>query len=134
MAVLVDDLPAGVGVAMDLLLGAAAAYVSAIRANRILSSVAAYLHGVCVAVLLQAIVFVSLVLISQRSGNPTIIDLGPIRFASVTPLPYWGGLLSLSAAVQTAVGSAPGFVLLILLAVVLTLVMSAPRWLRSLTP
>ena len=130
MAVLVDDLPAGVGVAMDLLLGAAAAYASAIRGNRILSSVAAYLHGVCVAVLLQAIAFVSLVLISQRSGSPTIIELGPLRFASVTPLPYWGRLLSLSAMVQTAVGAAPALVLLMLLIVTLTLVVTAPRWLR----
>jgi hypothetical protein len=130
MAVLVDDLPAGVGVAMDLLLGAAAAYASAIRGNRILSSVAAYLHGVCVAVLLQAIAFVSLVLISQRSGSPTIIEFGPLRFASVTPLPYWGRLLSLSAMVQTAVGAAPALVLLMLLIVTLTLVMTAPRWLR----
>jgi hypothetical protein len=83
-----------------------------------------------VAVLVQAIAFVSLVLVSQRSGSPTIIELGPLRFASVTPLPYWGRLLSLSAAIQTAVGSAPALVLLMLLIVVLTLVVIAPRWLR----
>lgn len=51
MAVLVEDLPTGLGVAIDLLLGAGAAYASVIRGNRILSSAAAYVHGVCVAVL-----------------------------------------------------------------------------------
>lgn len=131
MAVLVEDLPAGVGVAVDLLVGAAAAYASAIRGNRILSSMAAYLHGVCVAVLLQAIAFVGLVLISQRSQSQTIVELGPIRFASVMPLFDYGFYLSLSATAARAIaGSIPALGLLMLLVAVLALVAIAPRWLR----
>src|SRR5260370_9764292 len=85
MAALVDDMPADFGVALDLLVGAGAAYAMAVRANRILSSAAAYLHGVCVAVLLQAIAFVTLVLVSQQSQGPMIIQLAPIPFGSVVP-------------------------------------------------
>jgi hypothetical protein len=131
VAVIVEDLPADFDVAVDLLVGAGAAYASAIRANRILSSSAAYVHGVCVAILLQAIAFVSLVLISQRSASPTTIGLGPFQFASVTPQPYWGRLLSLSDAAQmAAVVSASALVLLIGLVVALTVVVTAPRLLR----
>ena len=115
---------------MDLLAGAGAAYASAIRGNRILSSAAAYLHGVCVAVLMQAIGFVSLVLISQRSPSTTIVELGPIRFASVTPLFDSGFYLSLSAAIRTGIGSIPALALLMLLVGVLGVVLTSPRWLR----
>ena len=55
MDALVDELPAEIGVVLDLLIGAANAYASVVRANRVLSSAASYLHGVCVAVLVQAI-------------------------------------------------------------------------------
>src|SRR5258708_25533681 len=97
MAAVVDHFPAGIGVAVDLLVGAGAAYAAAIRANRILSSAAAYLHGVCVAFLLQAIAFVGLVLISEQSHAPSLFEIGPIRFASVAPLIDPGFYLSLRA-------------------------------------
>src|SRR5439155_1530144 len=85
MEVLVDELPSRTGVALDLLLGAAMAYAFVIRGNRILSAAGAYLHGVCVAVLLQAIGFVLLILYSQRSpgGVNTDVGLGPFHFAAV---------------------------------------------------
>lgn len=83
MEVLVEATPGGLGIALDLLTGAAVAYRDVIRANRILSSAGAYLHGICVAVLLQAIVFVTLVLVGQGSGEPTNLSAGPFVFATV---------------------------------------------------
>ena len=132
MSALVDDLHPGVGVALDLLAGAGAAYASALRANRVLSSAAAYLHGVCVAVLLQAIAFVGLILVSQQSQGQTIVELGPVRFAAVIPRIYFGFLLNMSAAtaVRAAVASLPALTLLMLMVAVLVLVVAAPRLLR----
>jgi hypothetical protein len=131
MAALVEDLPVGFAVAMDLLVGAGAAYAAAIRGNRILSSAAAYLHGVCVAVLLQAIAFVSLVLVSQRSQSPTVVELGPIRFAMVTPQTAYY-IRSLAAVLwsKAITDSLPALALLGMLAALLALVLAAPRWLR----
>ncbi len=127
MAVLVDDLPADIGVALDLLLGAGAAYAMAVRANRMLSSAAAYLHGVCVAVLLQAIAFVMLVFVSQQSQGPMIIQLGPIQVGSVVPQSVFRISELQSALVRTVVDSMPLFVLLASLLVILVLVLAAPR-------
>jgi len=127
MAALVDDLPADIGVALDLLLGAGAAYAMAVRANRMLSSAAAYLHGVCVAVLLQAIAFVMLVFVSQQSQGPMIIQLGPIQVGSVVPQSVFRISELQSALVRTVVDSMPLFVLLASLLVILVLVLAAPR-------
>ena len=127
MATLVDDLPADIGVALDLLLGAGAAYAMAVRANRMLSSAAAYLHGVCVAVLLQAIAFVMLVFVSQQSQGPMIIQLGPIQVGSVVPQSVFRISELQSALVRTVVDSMPLFVLLASLLVILVLVLAAPR-------
>ena len=127
MAALVDDLPADIGVALDLLLGAGAAYAMAVRANRMISSAAAYLHGVCVAVLLQAIAFVMLVFVSQQSQGPMIIQLGPIQVGSVVPQSVFRISELQSALVRTVVDSMPLFVLLASLLVILVLVLAAPR-------
>ncbi len=134
MAALVEDMPAGFGVAMDLLVGAGAAYAAAIRGNRILSSAAAYLHGVCVAVLLQAIAFTSLVLITQRAQSPTIVELGPIRFAMVTPQTAFY-LLNLAQVIRTrtVIDFLPGLALFAILAALLVTVVVTPGWLRRRT-
>jgi hypothetical protein len=130
MAAVVDDFPAGIGVALDLLVGAGAAYAAAIRANRILSSAAAYLHGVCVAFLLQAIGFVGLVLISEQSHAPSLFEIGPIRFVSVAPLIDSGFYLSLRAtAARTVIDLLLELALLVLLVASLVLVLRARRWL-----
>jgi hypothetical protein len=134
MTVLVEDLPAGLDVAIDLLIGAGAAYASAIRGNRILNSAAAYLHGVCVAVLLQAIAFVSLVLISQRAESPTIVELGPIRFAMVTPqTAYYLRNLAQMMWSRTVTDLLPALALLAILAALLALVLVTPGWVRRRT-
>jgi hypothetical protein len=130
MAALVDDLPAGIGVALDLLVGAGAAYAMALRANRILSSAAAYLHGVCVAVLLQAIAFVGLVLVSQQSQGAMVMQVGPIQFGSVVPQSLFRIRELQSALVRTVIDSMPALVLLALLVVIIALVLAAPRLVR----
>ena len=134
MDALVDELPAEIGVVLDLLIGAASAYASVFRSNRVLSSAASYLHGACVAVLAQAIAFVTLVLVSQQSQHPTIVAIGPVQFASIAQpgLIELHGLLA-SAMVQTIIGSLPAVILLIALLAILTLALAGPRWvLRSM--
>jgi hypothetical protein len=133
MSLLVEQLPSGPGVALDLLIGAGAAYVRAIRNNRILSSAASYLHGVCVAVLVQAIAFVTLILFSQQSHGPLTISLGPFSFVSIAPATYWGihryqlgALLSR----QDLTSALPSLALLLALVVALVLLVTGPRWVR----
>jgi hypothetical protein len=131
MDALVDDLPGGVGVALDLLIGAAAAYASVVRDNRVLSTAAAYLHGVCVAALVQAIAFVTLVLVSQQSQRTTIVEVGPLFIASVIrPVPYLFGDLPALVRAQELAESLPAVILLLLLMAILALAMAGPRWLR----
>jgi hypothetical protein len=129
MDALVDELPAEIGVVLDLLIGAARAYGSVVRGNRVLSSAASYLHGVCVAVLVQAIAFVTLVLVSQQSQQSTIVAIGQVQFASVAQpwLVELHGLLA-SVMVQAIIGSLPAVILLIALLAMLTLVLAVPRW------
>ena len=130
MAALVGDLPAGVSLALDLLVGAGAAYAMAVRTNRILSGAAAYMHGVCVAILLQAIAFVALVLLSQQAHSPLTIQVGPVQFGSVVPQSVFAIRALQSALVRVFTDSMPAFVLLAVLLVVLALVVAAPRLLR----
>ncbi len=131
MDALVEELPTEPGVILDLVIGAAVAYAGVIRGNRVLSSAAAYLHGVCVAVLLQAIAFVTLVLVSQQAPGPTVVELGPFQFASVMR-PFFLHLDELFASVlaRTVIQSLPGVILLLLLMAILTLVLVGPRWVR----
>jgi len=131
MDALVDELPAEIGVVLDLLIGAASAYASVVRGNRVLSSAASYLHGVCVAVMVQAIAFVTLVLVSQQSQHPTIVAIGPVQFASVAQPGFieLHGLVA-SVMVQAIIGSLPAVILLIALLAMLTLVLAGPRWVQ----
>ena len=131
---LVDDLPGRTGVAFDLLLGAAMAYAAVIRGDR-MSSAGAYLHGVCVAVLLQAIAFVLLVLSSQRSpdGVNTDVALGSLHFAAIL-WPVYLGPRSLGAFVLTRWrldAWLPELGLLAVLVAALAVVLAAPRLLRE---
>ena len=131
MDALVDELPADIGVALDLLVGAAIAYASVVRGNRVLSTAATYLHGVCVAVLVQAIAFVTLVLVSQQTHGSTIVEIGPLKFASVAQPAFleFGRLLS-SESAGTLIQSLPALIVLALLGAILAVVLAGPRWVR----
>jgi hypothetical protein len=132
MDALVEDLPREIGVALDLVIGAASAYAAVIRGNRVLSSAASYLYGVSVAVLVQAIAFVSLVLITQRSVDQTIVTIGPIQVVFVDP-----GVMrqysSLGPAMGPATGSWSTAILLLALLAILALVLAGPRWVKRST-
>jgi hypothetical protein len=131
MDALVDELPKGIGLALDLISGAAVAYASVVRGNRALSTAAAYLHGVCVAVLVQAIAFVTLVLVSQQSQSPTIVQIGAWQIASVVPqgtFPFRE--LSAYVRAQALLESLPAVILLVLLVTILALALAGPRWIR----
>jgi len=134
MKLLLDESPGGVGVALDLLLGAATAYAIVIRGNRILSAAGTYVHGVCVAVLVQAIAFVTLILVAERSSATTEVAVGPFRFALVMMSSFLVGPRQESASLLMLrmVGEWPAFILLAFLVAVLALVMAAPRLLRTL--
>lgn len=136
MEVLLEQMPGELGVGLDLVVGAAGAYAAVIRGNRILSAAGAYLHGVCVAVLLQAIVFVTFILYSQGSAsNPTYAAVGPIHLAVVTRPHLFGGLRELAPAVwirTAAVDWLPGAALLVVLIAALALVLASPRLLKTL--
>jgi hypothetical protein len=130
MSDLLEQLPSGPGVAIDLLIGAGAAYATAIRDNRVLSSAASSLHGVCVAVLVQAIAFVTLILFSQQSRGLLTVSLGPFQFVSVRPGQSWG-----STQLGPLISSSPDLgalplALLIPLLVALALLVAGPRWVR----
>lgn len=133
---LVEDMPGRLSTALDLLVGAAIAYRDVIHANRVLSTAAAYLHGLCVAVLLQAIVFVSLVMVAQGRNTPTAFSIGPVALAAFVPAVANARLReSLAAQVsvtQTAETLGVEVILLLAVAVGLAMVLSAPRLLRAL--
>lgn len=137
MEVLVEETPGGVGIALDLVAGAAVAYRDVIRANRILSSAGAYLHGICVAVLLQAIVFVTLVLAGQGSAEPTNLSAGPFVFVTVVgigprspdEIRALGGQVMWIGQMRSWI---PEAVLIVGLVGLLALVLAAPRFVRAL--
>ena len=133
MDALVNELPAEMGVALDLLIGAATAYVAVVRGNRILSSAASYLHGVCVAVLVQAVAFLTLVLISQRSVAPTIVAIDEVQLAVA-----YSGIMELHSSLSSAIGPVIGIlqatILLIALLAILVLVLAGPRWVKRSLP
>jgi hypothetical protein len=132
MDALVGDLPGGVGVALDLLVGAAIAYASVVRDNRVLSTAAGYLHGVSVAVLVQGIAFVTLVLVSQQSQRTTIVEVGPLYVVAVIrPVPYLFRDLSALVRAQELAQSLPAVILLVLLVTILALTLAGPRWVRT---
>jgi len=133
MGALLDDVPRGPGVALDLLLGAAAAYGDVIRANRILSAMGAYIHGVCVAVLVQAIAFVALILVAQGSNSSTEAWLGPIHFATVMRPMFLHDFGSVMFIARTW-PELEGLIALACIAVLggcLVVVLRGPRWVRT---
>jgi hypothetical protein len=132
MEVLLDDLPGEIRVSLDLLLGAAAAYATVVRANRVLSAAGAYLHGVCVAVLLQAIAFVAFILFAESSTNATEIQLGPVLVASFIRPVYLHVGPDLIVQMQSApLEWLPAACVLAALLTALAVVVAAPRLLRT---
>jgi len=132
---LVDQTPGGVGVALDLVIGAAVAYRDVIAGNRILAAAGACLHGMCVAVLVQAIGFVTLILVAQRSEDPTNLGFGPFDFATVIRTSYFRlGEVQNQATLVPAIYTSwlPEAALLLTLALWLAVLLAAPRLLRRL--
>lgn len=133
---LIHETPGRVGVALDLLVGAAIAYRDVIRANRVLSASGAYLHGLSVAVLLQAILFLSLVFVGQRSTALTDLSFGPMDLVTFQPPVFFGGeLRSLGAEVwvqKVAIPLATEVLLIAALVAALIFVLAIPRMVRSL--
>lgn len=130
MELLLDQLPGELGVGLDLLIGAAGAYATVVRGNRLLSAAGAYLHGLCVAVLLQAIAFVTFILLAQRSAGSTYVDFANVRFAAYLR-PVFFGLRSLTAEQFIRLDWLPSAVILLTLVAALALVLVAPRLIRT---
>ena len=134
MEALLEDVPGRLGVALDLVIGAAVVYRDAIRTNRFLSACGAYLHGICVAVLLQAIGFVSIILFAQSAGGQADVRIGPIEIATIFRGAYLNNLRSLAAElwIDFALDWVRTLVLLLTLLAALVLVMATPRLVRRL--
>jgi hypothetical protein len=132
MEVLLEDLPGEIGVGLDLVRGAAVAYATVVRGNRILSAAGAYLHGVAVAVLLQAIVFVSFVLYAERSGPARDLSVGPVHLAAFYS-PFLYGLRNLSSETFATAATAllAQLALLAVLIAALIALLAAPRLVRA---
>lgn len=129
---LVEDLPSNLSVGLDLILGAAAAYAAVIRANRILSTAGAFLHGLCVAVLLESIGFVLVILLTQGSQGNVDVGVGPVHLVSVSHVGIY--LLrgeSLASLIRVATVWLPGVALLLTLSLALAGVVAAPRFART---
>ena len=137
MGALLEEMPTELGTALDLLIGALAANAAVIRSNRILSSAAAFLHGVCVAFLVLAIGFVSLVLASQLSANGVNVSVGPFQLASVVFLSHFlfNGQRALTLASAASLsGLLPAIMLLVALAAILTATVAGPRFIARRAP
>ena len=131
MEVLLEHIPGEIGVGLDLMLGAGTAYAAVIRGNRILSAAGAYLHGVSVAVLLQAIAFVTFILIAEASRNAfTAVQVGSLQVIAYLR-PYLFGLRPLNASVALQLDWIPSAVLLAVLLGALGFVLTAPRLVRT---
>jgi TctA family transporter len=131
---IVDRLPAQPSLAVDLLHGAARAYVDVVSSNRLLSTAGAFLHGLTVAVLLQAIAFVSIVFVAQGSKESTDVHLGPFHFVMVYPPQNGAPLRQLSSVVlgmHAPFDWAPTACTLLALFVALAIVIATPRLLRA---
>ena len=133
---LVDQTPGGFAVALDLVIGAAVAYRDVIAGNRVLAAAGACLHGMSVAVLVQAIGFLTLILVAQRTQNSTDLSFGPFDLATVTRTGYFlhGPALLSPVNVLPLIYESwiPDAVLLVVLASALAVVLAAPRLLRRL--
>lgn len=135
MEALVEDAGGRLGVGLDLVVGAAVAYRDVIAGNRILAAAGACLHGMCVAVLVQAIGFVALILLEQRGANPTQVSFGPFDFVMVVRNDYFQfGGRELQATILPLIHAdwLPEAVLLAVLLGALAIVLALPRLVRRL--
>jgi hypothetical protein len=136
LAELVEHTPGGVGVALDLVIGAAVAYRDVLAGNRILAAAGACLHGMAVAALVQAIGFVTLILVAQQSQDPTDLTVGPFDLATVTRAGYFlqGPVLHSPVTVLPLIYQSwiPDATLMLVLALALAVLLAAPRLLRRL--
>lgn len=131
MEVLLEEVPDEIGVGLDLVLGAGAAYAAVIRGNRILSAAGSYLNGVCVAVLVQAIAFVTFVLVAETSRNSfSAVDVGTVRVIAYLH-PYLFGLRPLTASMALQLDWLPAAVLLAVLLGALAFLLTAPRLIKT---
>ena len=128
MELLLEELPSGIGVGLDLVTGAAAAYAAVIRGNRFLSACGAFMHGICVAVLVQSIAFVTFVLVSESSRDAvTTVQLGALRLVTYERPIAFGRLLSEAASLAIRFDWLASLLLLAALLLALTLVITLPR-------
>jgi len=131
MEVLLEDLRADTGVLLDLAVGAVIAYATVVRGNRVLNTAAAFVHGVCVAVLLQAIAFVILVLAGNNGAGILLpVSIGPVHIAT-----FWRSTAQLGLEVApllpaTAVGLTASAMLAVLM-VALATFLALPRLVRT---
>jgi len=131
MEVLLEDLRGESGVFLDLAVGAVIAYATVVRGNRFLNTAAAFVHGVCVAVLLQAIGFVVLVLAGNNAAGVALpIGLGPIHIAT-----FWRSTALLGLEVAPLLSaSAVGLTALAMLAVLMVALatfLAVPRLVKT---
>jgi hypothetical protein len=133
MEVLLEDVPGEMGVGLDLVLGAGAAYAAVIRGNRILASAGSFLHGVSVAVLLQAIAFVTFILFGLSSNLAADAWFGPFQLASFerSQLLLHGPVERLMLRNAWAIEWLPAAAILVLLLGALAFLVAAPRLLRT---
>ena len=133
MEVLLDEMPGDVGVALDLVLGAAGAYAAVVRGNRVLSAAGSFLNAVCIAVLLQAIAYVLFIMLAHGTPVPKFVALGPIALTAFS----YPCLLTLGGSASLLAGGAglewvSGTAVLVVLLGALYLVLMVPRWAERL--
>lgn len=135
MEALLEQVPAQFEVGLDLLLGAAAAYAEVIRSNRILSSAGSFVHGVAIAVLVQAIGFVSLILVAQSTVTTTDVSVGQVHLATVMRPQTLAPLEDSALVIRRWLDNEwlIALTILILLILVLALVVAIPRLVRAMT-
>jgi len=131
MEVLLEDLRGESGVFLDLAVGAVIAYAAVVRGNRVLNTAAAFVHGVCVAVLLQAIGFVVLVLAgNNRAGILLPVGIGPVHIATFWRSTAVLGLEVATLLPATAVGLTASAMLAVLM-VALATFLALPRLVKT---
>ena len=131
MEVLLEDLRGESGVFLDLAVGAVIAYAAVVRGNRVLNTAAAFVHGVCVAVLLQAIGFVVLVLAGNNGAGILLpVGIGPVHIATFWRSTAVLGLEVATLLPATAVGLTASAMLAVLM-VALATFLALPRLVKT---
>jgi hypothetical protein len=132
MEALLDDTPERAGVALNLVAGAAAAYAALIQRNRVLSSAASFVNGICIAGLLQAIAFVLFIMLARGTPVPKELALGPFMFASVSYPGFFRLALGELTSLRAPVAWVSAVALIAALVVALYAVLMVPRWATEL--